>query len=91
VVDLKRVADLMWRRLKLCWQPGVVARVSVLAGCSRLWRLALFVRRGTASEDSTRSNDIVGRLGLQRITAGCSALLGDSSAVHHRKMAQVTT
>ncbi|RCV19025.1 hypothetical protein SETIT_3G350500v2 [Setaria italica] len=34
------------------------------------------VRRRTASEDCTCGNGIVGRLGLQRTAAGCSAWLG---------------
>jgi len=33
----------------------------------------------------------VGRLGLQRTAAGCSALLGDSGVVHRRMAAQATT
>ena len=49
------------------------------------------MRRGTASEGGACSTIIVGRLGLQRTAAGCSALLGDSGVVHHRKMAQATT
>ena len=53
------------------------------------WQLP--VRCGTMSEDGAYSNDIMGRLSLQRTAAGCSASLGDSGAVHRRKMAQTTT
>ena len=53
------------------------------------WQLS--VRRGTASEGGACSTNIVGRLGLQRTAAGCSALLGDSGVVHRRMTAQATT
>lgn len=35
------VAELTWRQAKLCWRPGVVTWVSVLAACSGSRRLAL--------------------------------------------------
>ena len=60
-----------------------------IAAAGIAWQLS--VRRGTASEDGACSNDTMGRLGLQRTTAGCSASLGDSDAVHHWKTAQATT
>jgi len=53
------------------------------------WQLSM--RRGTASDDGACITITVGRLGLQRTAAGCSALLGNSGVVHHRKMAQATT
>ena len=53
------------------------------------WQLS--VRRGRASEGGACGTIIVGQLGLQQTAAGCSALLGNSGVVHHRKMAQVTT
>ena len=51
----------------------------------------LLVRRGTVSEDGACDTIIVGRLGLQRTAAGCSALVDNSGVVLRRKMAQVTT
>jgi hypothetical protein len=53
------------------------------------WKL--LVRCGTASEDSACSNDIMGELGLQRTTAGCSASFDNSGAIHRRKTSQTTT
>jgi hypothetical protein len=53
------------------------------------WQLS--VQRGTASEGGACGTIIVGRLGLQRTVAGCSALLSNSGVVHRRKMAQATT
>jgi hypothetical protein len=53
--------------------------------------LQLSMRRGTTSADSACGYDIVGRLGLQRIAAGGSALLGFFGAVHHRKTARATS
>jgi hypothetical protein len=90
-VGSKGVVEPTWWRPKLCWRPGIVAWVSALAACSGPRRLALPVRRRTASEDGACSNDIVGRLGLQRTAAGCSVLVGDSGEVHSRKTVQVTT
>ena len=55
----------------------------IVVGCSCLQRTAAAgvawqrsVRRGTASEDGACGIDIMGRLGLQRAVAGCSAWLG---------------
>ena len=65
---------------------GCLQRIAVVGIA---WQLS--VRRGTASEDSSCSNDTKGRLGLQRTAAGCSASLGDSGAIHRRKTARTTT
>ena len=54
-----------------------------IAAAGIAWQLS--VRRETASEDGACSNNTKGRLGLQRAAAGCSAALGGSGAVHHRK------
>ena len=53
------------------------------------WQLP--VRCGTASEDGARNIDTVGRLGLQRTAAGCSASLSDSGAVHRQKTVRTIT
>jgi hypothetical protein len=71
-------------------------RLGVGSGCLKQTAAAgvasqLLVRCGTASEDGAHSNVTVGRLGLQRTVARCSASLGDSGAVHRRKMARTTT
>jgi len=75
---------------------GRGCRMDVRSGCLQrtaavdiAWQLS--VRRGTASEGGACGTIIVGRLGLQRTAAGCSALLGNSGVVHRRKMAQATT
>jgi len=60
---------------------------TALAGVA--WQLLVWCR--TSSEDGARSNDTMGRLGLQRTAAGCSALLGNSGVVHRQKTAQTTT
>jgi hypothetical protein len=43
------------------------------------------------SDDGACGNDNVGRLGLQRIAAGCSAWLGSSDAEQRRLTAQATS
>jgi hypothetical protein len=69
------------------WLPvGCLQRT---AAASVAWQRSM--RRGTALEDGACGNNIVGRLGLQRTAAGCSAWLGPSGAVQRRKMAQVTS
>jgi hypothetical protein len=42
-------------------------------------------------DDGACGNDNVGRLGLQRIAAGCLAWLGSSGAVQHRLTVQSTS
>ena len=45
----------------------------------------------TVLEVGARSNDTVGRLGLQRTATVFSTSLGDSGAVHRQKKMQTTT
>ena len=61
----------------------------IVVAASAAWRLS--VRCGTTLEDGVCGIDNMGRLGLQRTAAGCSALLGDSGVVHRRMAAQATT
>ena len=92
---LKGGCRILRRRPKSYWRPGVVVCALVLGCLQRTaaagiaWQSS--VRRGTASKDGACGTNVMGQLGLQQTTAGRSALLGDSSVVHHRKMAQAIT
>jgi hypothetical protein len=74
------------RALVVAFIAMVVAggcRMFVVCGCLQRTvmsgvALQLSVRCGTASKDGTRGIGIMGRLGLQRTAAGCSAWLGFS-------------